>query len=347
MINPAATDDSDQPLVTVAFGAPSIEEAAKGLFLLIMMTGRRRNELNSLTDCLVYAGVVGGGFRLAGGHPLHRRRRNTGRSLVTAALRLIMAPFAHPLFTTLTGIGVYFALQQRNVLAKVGCILLGYVGAVIMHGLWNGSSLLGVGAYFGVLPVLDGADLRAGDHARRREPPPRAARRRRETARHGRGRPGHPQRGDLAGLASQPEAAIAAATFGGSPPRSRSRTSPRRSSSWRSYGTESTAASATTGVCAADRRKYAVHAARAAAPALAADGRQTERPRGLGPGPSVRRGVPTPAVTDANLQRHIQRVGAADLVADQGPQLVRLARATSTSRSSGPAAASATSARRP
>ena len=36
----------------------SIEEAAKGLFLLLMMTGRRRNELNSLTDCLVYAGLA-------------------------------------------------------------------------------------------------------------------------------------------------------------------------------------------------------------------------------------------------------------------------------------------------
>ena len=29
-----------------------------------------------------------------------------------------------------------------------GCILLGYLGAVIMHALWNGSSLLGVQAYF-------------------------------------------------------------------------------------------------------------------------------------------------------------------------------------------------------
>ncbi len=27
-----------------------------------MMTGVRRNELNSLTDCLVYAGLVGAGF---------------------------------------------------------------------------------------------------------------------------------------------------------------------------------------------------------------------------------------------------------------------------------------------
>ena len=43
---------------SVAIAAPLIEEAAKGLFLLIMMTGRRRNELNSMTDCLVYAGIT-------------------------------------------------------------------------------------------------------------------------------------------------------------------------------------------------------------------------------------------------------------------------------------------------
>src|SRR4051812_35350907 len=48
--------------VSVVISAPVTEEAAKGLFLLLMMTGRRRNELNSLTDCLVYAGLAGAGF---------------------------------------------------------------------------------------------------------------------------------------------------------------------------------------------------------------------------------------------------------------------------------------------
>jgi hypothetical protein len=136
--------------MSVAVGAPIVEEAAKGLFLLIMMTGRRRNEMNSLTDCLVYAGITAAGFAwledilyIAGGTSL-------GESLLTAAMRLIMAPFAHPLFTTMTGIGVYFAMQRRNPLAKAGLIALGYAGAVIMHGLWNGSSLVSPGAYFGV-----------------------------------------------------------------------------------------------------------------------------------------------------------------------------------------------------
>jgi RsiW-degrading membrane proteinase PrsW (M82 family) len=170
-VNPGASE-SVSP-ITIVLGAPLTEEAAKGLFLLLMMTGRRRNELNSLTDCLVYAGLVGAGFAwledilyIGGGETV-------GDSLLTAAMRLIMAPFAHSLFTTFFGIGVWFALQHRNAIAKVGCILLGYIGAVIMHGLWNGSSLLGIGAYFGVyllwmVPIF-GLVIWLGVASRRRE----------------------------------------------------------------------------------------------------------------------------------------------------------------------------------
>ena len=146
VINPGETETVSP--WSIVIGAPLTEEAAKGLFLLLMMTGRRRNELNSLTDCLVYAGLVGAGFAwledilyIGGGE-------SVSESLLTAALRLIMAPFAHSLFTTMFGIGVYFALQQRSFVAKALYILLGYAGAVIMHGLWNGSSLLSVEAYF-------------------------------------------------------------------------------------------------------------------------------------------------------------------------------------------------------
>jgi protease PrsW len=170
LINAGGTEVS---ATSVVIGAPMIEEAAKGLFLLLMMTGPRRNELNSMTDCLVYAGITAAGFTwledilyIAGGESL-------GDSLLTAALRLIMAPFAHPLFTTMTGIGVYFALHQRNVAAKIGYILLGYISAVIMHGLWNGSSLLSVEAYFGVyvfwmVPIF-GLAIWLGVASRRRE----------------------------------------------------------------------------------------------------------------------------------------------------------------------------------
>ena len=171
VINPGATEIASP--FSVVVGAPLTEEAAKGLFLLLMMTGRRRNELNSMTDCLVYAGLVGAGFAwledilyIAGGE-------SVADSLATAALRLIMAPFAHSLFTTMFGIGVYFAFHQRNAGAKVLYLLLGYAGAVIMHGLWNGSSLLSVEAYFltylfWMVPVFAMAIV-LGVQSRRRE----------------------------------------------------------------------------------------------------------------------------------------------------------------------------------
>ena len=148
---PGAAEGADKPsLLTAAVGAPLIEEAAKGLFLLVMMTGRRRIELNTLTDCLVYAGFTAAGFAwlenifyIAGGETLTH-------SLAIAGLRLVVGPFAHPIFTTMFGIGVYCALQRRGVAGKAACLLAGYAGAVVMHGLWNGSALLGARTYLGV-----------------------------------------------------------------------------------------------------------------------------------------------------------------------------------------------------
>ncbi|MGI9162354.1 MAG: PrsW family intramembrane metalloprotease [Mycobacterium sp.] len=140
-------------VATVAIAAPIFEEAAKGAFLLLMMTGRRRNELNTLTDCLVYAGITAAGFAwlenifyIASGETL-------GGSLAIAGLRLVIGPFAHPLFTTMIGIGVYYALKQRSALAKAAYVLIGYAAAVVMHGLWNGSALLGVKTYISVYLV--------------------------------------------------------------------------------------------------------------------------------------------------------------------------------------------------
>ena len=154
VIHKAISGAGQEPgFTTMAIVAPVVEEAAKGLFLVMMMTGRRRNELNTLTDCLVYAGFTAVGFAwlenifyIAGGE-------NLPTSLATAAMRLVIGPFAHPLFTTMTAIGVYFALKQRSAGAKAGALLLGYLAAVLMHALWNGSALMGSKTYLGVYVV--------------------------------------------------------------------------------------------------------------------------------------------------------------------------------------------------
>ncbi len=167
------TGGEEPAFVTVAIGAPLVEEAAKGAFLLLMMTGRRRNELNTMTDCLVYAGFTAVGFAwlenifyIASGETL-------GGSLTIAGMRLFMGPFAHPLFTTMFAIGVYFALHRRSSAARAGCLLLGYLGAVVMHGLWNGSAMLGAETYLTVyvlwmMPVF-GLAITLAVASRRRE----------------------------------------------------------------------------------------------------------------------------------------------------------------------------------
>ena len=159
-----------------------------------------------------------------------------------------MAPFAHSLFTTAFGIGVYFALQRTNAFGKVGCILIGYLGAVLMHGMWNGSSLLSSGAYFLVyllwmVPIF-GLAVWLGVASRRREQRIVAEKLPGMVA----AGPGDAQRGDLAGLDPDQEEAVNEATrLGGKAAGKASRSSPPKWSSWRSSGTGSTAASATAG----------------------------------------------------------------------------------------------------
>lgn len=144
----------DKPsFLTVAVGAPLIEEAAKGLFLVLMMTGWRRRELNTLTDCLVYAGLTALGFAWLENIFYIASAENLPSSLAIAAMRLLIAPFAHPLFTTMIGIGVYYALKQRSAAGKFGFLLLGYLGAVLMHGLWNASAMISFKTYLGVYVV--------------------------------------------------------------------------------------------------------------------------------------------------------------------------------------------------
>ena len=54
-------------------------------------------------------------------------------------LRGALAP-SHPMFTSLTGIGLGLARQSRNALVR-HCACLWPVAAISMHAIWNGSPL--------------------------------------------------------------------------------------------------------------------------------------------------------------------------------------------------------------
>lgn len=129
--------------------APVTEEAAKGLFIVLLLFFRR-HELDGVLDGLVYAGMVGIGFAFTE-NILYLASAYMGQDGQTGGIqgaiglfviRGIFSPFAHPLFTAFTGIGIGIAVTTRSSLVRVVAPIVGYLCAVCAHALWNGSLML-------------------------------------------------------------------------------------------------------------------------------------------------------------------------------------------------------------
>ena len=135
--------------VAAVVTAPIAEEAAKGIFLVGLLVWRRQ-EFDGLVDGIVYAGFVATGFAFTENIEYFGRAFVTfgfgsATSGVIAAfiLRGVLAPFTHPLFTGMTGIGIGIAARTNSSKVRVLAPLAGYVCAVLLHSLWNSSATLG------------------------------------------------------------------------------------------------------------------------------------------------------------------------------------------------------------
>jgi protease PrsW len=143
----------DQSLYLVA---PVTEELTKGVFLVLLLWWRR-HELDGVLDGLVYAGLVGVGFAftenvlyLAAAYNGSDGLSDGGAAAVTGTfvMRCLVAPFAHPLFTAFTGIGVGLSVASRVRAVRLGAPVAGYLLAVLTHGLWNASTVDAFGGFF-------------------------------------------------------------------------------------------------------------------------------------------------------------------------------------------------------
>ncbi|KAA9376034.1 PrsW family intramembrane metalloprotease [Microbispora cellulosiformans] len=130
-------------------GAPPVEETLKGLVLVGLLWFRRK-DLYNLSNGIVYASMVGLGFAMSENVSYYEsalQENGAQRLVATVVLRAVLSPFAHPLFTSLIGIAVVYAARRRRaaemvVVVVVGC---GWIGATVLHSLWNGfARLLGV-----------------------------------------------------------------------------------------------------------------------------------------------------------------------------------------------------------
>jgi protease PrsW len=143
-------------------GAPMAEEASKGLFLLLLLWWRRA-ELDGILDGIVYAGMVGVGFAftenilyLASAYDGSDGLGPGGVNALTGTflLRCVVGPFAHPLFTAFTGIGVGIAVNARSRSTRIVAPIAGYACAVIAHAVWNTSTVYGPGNFVTAYLIL-------------------------------------------------------------------------------------------------------------------------------------------------------------------------------------------------
>jgi RsiW-degrading membrane proteinase PrsW (M82 family) len=154
------------------FIAPWVEELAKGSVILVIATFKR-HEFNGVVDGLVAAGMVGIGFAFSENvlyfgrafltaSTEHGPEAGVVAAGVTFVIRGVLSPFAHPLFTAATGIGLGIAVGTRLPWLRIAAPIGGFLVAVLLHSLWNASAVAGLigfltGYVLLMLPLLIGA----------------------------------------------------------------------------------------------------------------------------------------------------------------------------------------------
>jgi RsiW-degrading membrane proteinase PrsW (M82 family) len=136
--------------------APIVEEIGKA-FVLFIFFFWKKDEFDGVVDGIVYASMTALGFAMTENILYYGKAANEGGGdalTLVWIIRGFFAPFSHPLFTSLTGIGLGLARQSNNIAVKVLTPIVGLLMAIFMHSIWNGSAVFGGGAIFVLTYIL-------------------------------------------------------------------------------------------------------------------------------------------------------------------------------------------------
>ncbi|GAA2863714.1 PrsW family intramembrane metalloprotease [Streptosporangium fragile] len=151
----AGMGPQDARTATMVAVAPMVEEAAKGAALLWLLW-RCRHEIDGPTDGIVYASMVALGFAAVENVLYYSAAFNvagTAATVATFVMRGVLTPLLHPLATSMIGLGVAYAVTTRG-RGRFLAVPLGYAGAVVLHGMWNGAAALNSPAALGGVYLL-------------------------------------------------------------------------------------------------------------------------------------------------------------------------------------------------
>src|SRR6266542_2040801 len=133
--------------------APFIEETGKAAGPVLLFLFRRR-AFSGLIDGIAYCGLSATGFAMVenilylGGYGYAANASKYGQLQGWAAVfaifvvRVVMTGFAHPLFTSMTGIGLGIAARTADRRVRWIAPLAGLLVAMMLHGSWNLMSIV-------------------------------------------------------------------------------------------------------------------------------------------------------------------------------------------------------------
>ena len=127
----------------MVISAPLVEETAKAVALLILFLWKK-DEFDGVLDGIVYASMVGLGFAMTENIKYYGEAVLEGDAVGVFVVRGLFSPYAHPLFTSMTGIGLGLARESSGRVAKFFLPVVGFALAVTLHAVWNGSLYVGV-----------------------------------------------------------------------------------------------------------------------------------------------------------------------------------------------------------
>ena len=120
--------------------APIVEEGMKGLAVLGVFYFLRR-EFDGVVDGVIYATFAALGFAAVENIIYYGNaiRTDPGGDALAATflLRGVLAPWGHPLYTSMTGIGFGIARETRKPWLRWMAPIGGYFCAMALHCLWN------------------------------------------------------------------------------------------------------------------------------------------------------------------------------------------------------------------
>lgn len=130
--------------VSAVLQAPIVEELAKGAGVLLIFVVARR-AFDGPVDGVVYGALVGAGFAFTENILYFADSLITGgveSAAYTFFLRGVLSPFAHVMFTAVTGYALGRAARMGlRGGAAAGRWTIGLLGAITLHALWNGSAV--------------------------------------------------------------------------------------------------------------------------------------------------------------------------------------------------------------